>query len=111
MKKFPICLQQDSMDCGIACISMITQYYHLYYNIPELKENCQPTREGVSLKRIADTLESLGFRTIRGRVTVTTLIKAQLPIILHWEQRYFVVLYKIKEVFMKLTLPKSIQIF
>lgn len=97
MKKFPICLQQDSMDCGVACISMVTQFYNHYYNIPELKENCQPTREGVSLKRIADTLESLGFRTIGGRVTVATLQKAQLPIILHWEQRHFVVLYKIKQ--------------
>ena len=97
MKKYPICLQQNAMDCGVACISMVMQSYGLYYSIPELKEWCLPTHEGVSMKAISDTLERLGFRTGGGRVPVETLYKAQLPLILHWEQRHFVVLFRIKK--------------
>ena len=97
MKKYPICLQQNAMDCGVACISMVMQSYGLYYSIPELKEWCLPTHEGVSMKAISDTLERLGFRTVGGRVPVETLYKAQLPLILHWEQRHFVVLFRIKK--------------
>lgn len=96
MTKYPICFQQNIMDCGVACISMITQYYGAYYSLPELKNLCHPTHEGVSMKAISDTLEQLGFRTVGGRIPIDTLHKAQLPIILHWEQRHFVVLYKIK---------------
>lgn len=89
MKKYPITLQQSAMDCGVACISMVLQSYGLYYSIPELKEYCRPTHEGVSMKAVAETLEQLGFRTMGGRVPVETLRKAQLPIILHWEQNHF----------------------
>ena len=96
MRKYPICIQHDVMDCGVACISMITRYYKCPYGIAELKETCVPNREGVSLKRIADTLEEIGFHTVGGRITLDTLQKAQLPVILHWEQRHFVVLYRIR---------------
>lgn len=96
MRKYPICIQHELMDCGIACISMITRYYKCPYSIPELKKKCIPTREGISLKRISETLEDIGFNTVGGKISLDTLQKAQLPIILHWEQRHFVVLYKIQ---------------
>lgn len=95
MKKFPICIQQESRDCGIACIAMITRYYGQNYSIAELKKLCLPTKEGISLKAIASTLENLGYRTVGGRVEVGSLEKVGLPLILHWEQHHFVVLYRI----------------
>ena len=96
MRKIPIVIQQDSMDCGVACISMICKWYGIAVTIPELKKTCIPTREGVSLKRIASTLEDYGFNVVGGRATTQLLIKkAVLPVILHWEQKHFVVLFRI----------------
>lgn len=96
MKHYPICMQHEAMDCGVACIAMVTAYYKCPYDIAELKERCIPTREGVSMKRIAETLEDIGFHTVGGRIPVDTLRRAKLPVILHWEQRHFVVLYRIQ---------------
>ncbi len=57
-----------------------------------------PTREGVSLSNIAQTLDDIGYNTIGGKLTVERLVaKAPLPCILHWNQEHFVVLHKISK--------------
>lgn len=95
-RRIPSVLQHDAMDCGVACISMICEWYGIYAPIPDLKKSCMPTKEGVSLKRISTTLEELGFNAVGGRATTKLLIeKAVLPVILHWSQNHFVVLFKI----------------
>lgn len=96
MRKIPSVIQQDAMDCGVACISMVCKWYGIVAPIPELKKRCIPTHEGVSLKRIAGTLEELGFNVVGGRATTKLLTeKAVLPVILHWNQDHFVVLFRI----------------
>lgn len=95
-RRIPSVLQHDAMDCGVACISMICEWYGIYAPIPDLKKSCVPTKEGVSLKRISTTLEELGFNVVGGRATTKLLVeKAVLPVILHWSQNHFVVLFKI----------------
>lgn len=95
-RRIPSVLQHDAMDCGVACISMICEWYGIYAPIPDLKKSCVPTKEGVSLKRISSTLEELGFNVVGGRATTKLLVeKAVLPVILHWSQNHFVVLFKI----------------
>ena len=86
-RRIPSVLQHDAMDCGVACISMICEWYGIYAPIPDLKKSCVPTKEGVSLKRISTTLEELGFNVVGGRATTKLLVeKAVLPVILHWSQ-------------------------
>jgi len=98
MRKFPVCIQHDVMDCGAACIKMLTDYHGQSFSLNELKELCVPTREGLSMSNIAKTLDHLGYSTIGGRLTVERLVeKATLPCILHWNQEHFVVLYKIEK--------------
>ena len=95
-RRIPSVLQHDAMDCGVACISMICEWYGIYAPIPDLKKSCVPTKEGVSLKRSPTTLEELGFNVVGGRATTKLLVeKAVLPVILHWSQNHFVVLFKI----------------
>lgn len=98
MKKFPVSKQHDSMDCGIACIKMITDFYGYCYSIPQLKEICVPSREGVSLASIANTFEDFGFKTLGGRLSIDKLgTDIILPCIIHWNQEHFVILYKIEK--------------
>lgn len=96
MSKFPEFIQHDNMDCGVACIKIIAEYYGKSYTLSELKKICIPTREGVSMAAISQTLEEMGFRCVGGRITTEILEnKSPLPCILHWSQNHFVVLYKI----------------
>lgn len=97
MIKFPVYKQPDSMDCGPACIRMISQYYGKSYSIDSIRSNAFIGRDGVSLLGISKAAENIGFHTIGGRITFKTLVKkAILPCIIHWNQEHFVVVYKIK---------------
>lgn len=90
--------QKDAMDCGPSCLAMIVQYYGLQPNIEAIRKNCALGKHGVSLLGISKAAESLGFKTIGGRLTFVTLVTdAVLPCILHWNQNHFVILYKIKK--------------
>ncbi len=97
MTKFPLQIQHDSMQCGIACLKMICEFYKKSYSIEYLSQYCFATTEGVSLLGISEASKKIGFDTICSRVTVEQLSQAKLPCILHWNQNHFVVLYKIKK--------------
>jgi len=89
--------QLDAMDCGPACLSIITSHYGSEYSIDNLRRSCHISKGGVSLLGISEAAEQIGFKTIGGRLTFTKLEKeAPLPCIIHWNQEHFVVVYKIK---------------
>ena len=98
MKSFPHYLQLDSMDCGPTCLRMIARHYGKMYSLQTLRERSFITREGVSMLGISDAAESIGFRTIGVRLSFEQLAQeATLPCVLHWNQRHFVVCYRIKK--------------
>lgn len=94
-KKIRLIRQRDAMQCGIASLCMICKYWGVDCSIEELEEFCFVTKEGISLKGIAEAAHSLGFTTEAIRITTSKLISVQTPCILHWDQNHFVVLYKI----------------
>jgi ATP-binding cassette subfamily B protein len=98
MKSFPLYNQPDSMDCGPACLKMISAFYGKHYTLETLREITFAGRDGVSLRSISVAAEKTGFHTIGGRISFERLAeKAILPCIVHWNQEHFVVVYKIKK--------------
>ncbi len=92
---FKFYLQRDEMDCGPACLKMVAQSYGRSIGLEKLREMCNYTRSGVNLQGISDAAESLGFRTIGVTVDYEKLHKeAPFPLIAHWKQEHFVVVYK-----------------
>ena len=97
MERFPLYNQNEVMDCGPACLRMISKYYGHHYSLQTLRQKCFITREGVSLLGISDAAESIGFRTCGVKITGEQLVnEAMLPCILYWNNSHFVVCYKIK---------------
>ena len=96
MSKLKIIMQHDAMQCGIASLAMIVNYYGRDTSIPELSKICFASSEGVSLQGLCDAATKMGFNSIPGKVTVDSLSNENLPCILHWNQNHFVVLYKVK---------------
>ena len=96
MNKFKVERQHDSMQCGIACLQMICNYYGKEYSLDSLSKICFATTEGVSMLGISETATSLGFHVVNVKCTVKTLTEVSLPSILHWNQNHFVVLYRVK---------------
>ena len=85
------------MDCGPACLCMIANYYGKHYSLNYFREHSYITREGVSMLGISSAAESIGMRTLCAKITVAQLAdEIKLPCILHWDNRHYVVCYKVK---------------
>lgn len=98
MRGFPyLHIQHDSMQCGIACLQMVCEYYGKKYSADYLNGLCFATTEGVSLLSISEAAGTLGLHTVCGRLSISQLCDVPLPCILHWNQNHFVVLYKVKK--------------
>ena len=89
--------QHDSMQCGVACLQMICEYYHKKYSTNYLSGLCNTTTEGVSMLSIRDTAFALGLESNCGKVNIKGIKKISSPCILHWNQNHFVVLYKVRK--------------
>ena len=96
---FRVIRQRDSMQCGIAALSMVCRHYGTEYSLPFLEKYCQPTTDGVSMKGLRDAAEQLGLRCAVVRINAERFSECPLPAIVHWNQNHFVVLYKIKKGF------------
>ena len=90
--------QRDAKDCGPSCLAMIVKHYGRDFNIDSIRTVCSLNREGVSLLGISKAAETIGFKTVGGRLSYDTLaFEVPLPCIVHWNQNHFVVVYKIKK--------------
>ena len=91
--RFPFRSQLESSDCGPACIQMVAAYFGKRLSLSVLKEYCNVTRVGVSLKDVLDGCRRIGLRAVPLQLTVDKLKEMPLPAILYWKQEHFVVLH------------------
>ncbi|MDQ1090497.1 peptidase domain-containing ABC transporter [Siphonobacter sp. SORGH_AS_1065] len=97
-KKLVFCRQFDAMDCGAACLNMISSYYGKRYELPFLRNIIFVGREGCSLLNLSYAAENIGMSTFRVKLTEQNLVSdCPLPCILHWNSNHYVVLYKVKK--------------
>lgn len=95
---FPFVKQPDAMDCGPACLKMVAGFYKKSYSLEALRKKCYITREGVSFLGLSEAADSIGFKTIGVKIPFDVLeSNVPLPCIVHFRQRHFVVIYKIKK--------------
>jgi ATP-binding cassette subfamily B protein len=74
--------QLDDMDCGPTCLRMVAKHYGRSISLEKLRKLSETTREGSSLKNIADSAEKIGFRTLGVKIDFNKLKKdAPLPCI------------------------------
>jgi len=92
--KFPFYKQADFKDCGPTCLKIISKYHKKSIAIQEFRKLSETTREGSSLLGISNAAEKIGFRSLGVKVTLTRLLEAPLPCVLHWNKNHYVVLYK-----------------
>lgn len=93
MKRFRIYRQLDAMDCGPTCLRMIAKYHGANFSLEYLRKLCYVTKEGVSLLSISEAAEKIGLTPYSYKVKFEELDeKIELPCILFWKQRHFVVL-------------------
>ena len=93
---FPFTNQLGARDCGPSCLKMVAEYYGQQYALDFLREKCHITKVGVSLLGISEAAESIGFKSTGAKMDIEQLkeIVQEAPLILHWNENHFVVVYK-----------------
>ena len=70
------------MQCGIACLQMVCEYFGKRYSTHELAHYCHATNEGVSLHAVHEAPMQLGFQATGGMTSINQLYRCILPCIL-----------------------------
>lgn len=88
--------QLEHSDCGLTCIRMVARHYGKSIPMQYLKSITDLNRLGMSIKDIVDCCNKIKLDSVAVKITLEQLNIASLPIIVFWQQRHFVVVYKIK---------------
>ena len=83
IKRLNLVFQENSYDCGLACLLMIARYYNC--NVPkDYLENVSMTmKDGTSMYGLMRAMISLGFVACGKEANVNDLDKSSLPLIAH----------------------------
>ena len=96
--KFPFYRQIGELDCGIACLRMITKYFGIQIPKKDFYSNIKPNEEGISLADISDMANDFGIETLGVRIKYDRLADdIPTPCIAYWKEQHFIVVYKVTE--------------
>ena len=91
-KRVPIIRQMGTTDCGIACLTMLFQYYGFYIDISEMKATIKIGRNGMSLAKMRDIAEEYHFIfNAYGNYSEEQNLLSNLPLIMCSKENHFVV--------------------
>jgi len=97
-RRFPFYKQYNEMDCGPTCLRMICKYYGKSLSLEYLRNMMYTNRMGTSLLSLSEAAEKLGLQSVGLKLTFEDLVEAApFPCIAYWQQRHFIVIYKIKK--------------
>lgn len=96
IKKVPFTEQSEHSECGLACATMILNYYHANTTLSHLRDIYGVPKGGNTLTNLKQILADYGIETKALRILDFDILKEQTaPIICFWEDRHYVVLEKL----------------
>ncbi|MDD4508717.1 MAG: NHLP family bacteriocin export ABC transporter peptidase/permease/ATPase subunit [Eubacteriaceae bacterium] len=91
--KVPVIMQMENLECGAACLAMVTAYYGKWLTLEQVRRDCGVSRDGSKAKNMLVAARSYGLKAKGYRYDLDHLqTEASLPCILHWGFDHFVVL-------------------
>lgn len=76
---------------------MIARFYDKIVSIEKIRQFCETSRLGSNISYLCDATEKLNFKSLPVRINLVDLKGAPLPCILFWNQKHYVVLYKVNK--------------
>ncbi|HEY5808273.1 MAG TPA: peptidase domain-containing ABC transporter [Povalibacter sp.] len=96
-RSVPYIAQLEALECGAACLAMVLAYHGHHAPLPEVREACGVSRDGVNALAILRAAERYGLQATAYTVSIEQLAQLPLPAILHWNFNHFVVLEQLHE--------------
>jgi ATP-binding cassette subfamily B protein RaxB len=94
--KVPVILQTEAAECGLACLAMCAAPYGYETDLHALRSRFSLSLKGLNLKSLVDIAAETGFTSRALRLELNELPQLNMPCILHWNLRHFVVLVRIE---------------
>ena len=92
----PFTEQSEHSECGLACATMILNYYHANTTLSHLRDIYGVPKGGNTLTNLKQILSDYGVETKAIRIIDFDILEEQAaPIICFWENRHYVVLEKL----------------
>ena len=89
--------QMEHSECGLACIAMILSYYQHHTSLSELRDEFGVPKGGGSFFHLSMIAQKKGMKARGFRCNAASLNRFSFPLVLHWDQKHFVVLEKVKK--------------
>ncbi|MFD2308253.1 peptidase domain-containing ABC transporter [Enterococcus termitis] len=98
VKKIPFIEQSEHSECGLACTTMVLNYYDDQVTLSHLRDVYGVPKGGNTLTNLYQILLDRGIETKAIRVLEMDILEEQTtPTICFWEERHYVVLEKLTE--------------
>lgn len=97
MKKTPVIIQLEELECGAACLGMVLGSYGKWLSLEQLRKDCGVSRDGSKASSIVNAAMHYGCDAEGYRLSVEELQAHPeiYPVIGHWQNRHFLVINKI----------------
>ncbi len=91
--KVPVIMQMEALECGAACLAMISAYYGKWVPLEQVRIDCGVSRDGSNAKNILMAARNYGMEAAGYRFEPESLKnEGEFPCIIHWNYNHFVVL-------------------
>ncbi|MTD53751.1 peptidase domain-containing ABC transporter [Amycolatopsis pithecellobii] len=90
-QRVPEVRQMSEVECGLACLAMVLNYYGCRISLSELRTRSGVGRDGLSALDIVQAARRYGMRVRAVSVQQNDLRFLRLPAIVHWEFNHFLV--------------------
>ncbi len=94
-RQLPVVLQTEVAECGLACLAMVAGYHGHKTDLSTLRRRFAVSVKGLTLLDFSRIANGLFLATRPIRLELHDLSKLQVPCILHWDLRHYVVLEKV----------------
>lgn len=94
VRKVPVILQMEALECGAASLAMICAYYKKFVPLERLRLECSVSRDGCNAKNILVAARHNGMVAKGFSYNSVDALKEEIkfPAIIHWNFNHFVVL-------------------
>lgn len=93
VKRVPVVLQMEAVECGAASLAMILAYYKRFIPLEKMRIDCNVTRDGSLAKYIVRAAAKHELETKAYKMDPEQIRQRQdFPMIIHWNFNHFVVL-------------------
>ncbi|MDM4768471.1 peptidase domain-containing ABC transporter [Pelomonas sp. SE-A7] len=95
-RRLPLLLQTEAAECGLACLAMVAGAHGHHVGLAELRARFAISLKGCTAADLVRMADGLGLACRALRAEPAHLARLQLPCILHWDFKHFVVLAEVQ---------------